>query len=139
DNSAVFLMTNMIPQTANNNAGPWNNLEIYCRDLAKQGNELYIVSGGYGSKGTIADGKINIPDRTWKVIVVLPKGDNDLARVTANTRVIAVDMPNSDTVDLDWKKYRTSVDAVEKATGYDFLSNVSTVIQNAIEAKVDNQ
>jgi endonuclease G, mitochondrial len=131
-------MTNMIPQAAGNNAGPWNDLEMYSRDLAKQGNELYVISGGYGSKGKIADGKIDIPERTWKVIVVLPEGENDLARITDATRVIAVDMPNTEEVKgTDWRSYRTSVDAIEKATGYDFLSNVSNIIQNKLEANVD--
>ena len=139
NNSQAFLMTNMIPQAAGNNAGPWNDLEMYSRELAKQGNELYIVSGGYGSKGTIGNGKVNIPERTWKVLVVLPQGENDLARVTQNTRVIAVDMPNTEEIKgTDWKSYRTSVDAIEKATGYDFLNNVSTVIQNVIESRVDS-
>jgi endonuclease G len=34
--------------------------------------------------------------------------------------------------------YRTSVDAIEAATGYDLLSNLSTSIQASIEANVDN-
>jgi endonuclease G len=33
DNSATFLMTNMIPQAPDNNQGPWANLESYCRSL----------------------------------------------------------------------------------------------------------
>ncbi|MBL8193151.1 MAG: DNA/RNA non-specific endonuclease [Blastocatellia bacterium] len=138
-NSEVFLMTNMIPQTAANNSGPWNGFENYCRGLVNSGNELYIISGGYGSKGTIANGKVDIPERTWKIAVILPKGDNDLARIDANTRVIAIDMPNENSLDSkDWQSYRTSVDRIENATGYDFLSNVSSVIQTAVEARVDN-
>jgi endonuclease G len=137
ENSTSFTMTNIVPQAPNNNRKTWSNLEEYTRELVRQGNEVYVISGGYGSKGTLADGKINIPERTWKVIVVLPNGESDLERITENTRVIAVDVPNSDDVNEDWSTYRTSVDAIEKATGYDFLSNVSTVIQNAIEAKVD--
>lgn len=34
--------------------------------------------------------------------------------------------------------YRTTVDAIENSTGYDFLSNVSASIQSAVEAQVDN-
>jgi endonuclease G len=32
-----------------------------------------------------------------------------------------------------WGTYRTSVDAIEAATGYDLLSNLSTSIQASIE------
>lgn len=142
DNSATFLMTNMIPQAPNNNQGPWASMENYLRTLVTSGNELYIYSGGYGSQGTIDNGHVNVPERTWKVVVVLPEGNNDLSRVTTTTRVIAVDMPNNDALisrTADWKTFRVSVDAIEAATGYDFLSKVSPSIQAVIEATVDNQ
>ncbi len=142
NNSATFLMTNMIPQVANNNRGPWATLEIYCRDLVKQGKELYIYSGGYGSKGFLDSGRVNIPERTWKVIVVLDAGNNDLQRVTTSTRTIAVDMPNDNSLIRnhdDWKIFRTTIDAIEKKTGFNFLSKVSNSIQATIEAKVDTQ
>ncbi len=142
DNSATFLMTNMIPQAPNNNQGPWARFEDYCRSLVSTGNELYIYSGSYGSQGTIDAGRVNVPTRTWKVAVVLPEGTNDLSRVTTSTRVIAVDMPNNDALisrTADWKTFRVSVDAVEISTGYDFLGKVSTSIQAVIESTVDNQ
>ena len=60
-------------------------------------------------------------------------------RARPATRVIAIDMPNENSLDSkDWQSYRTSVDRIENATGYDFLSNVSSVIQTAVEARVDN-
>jgi endonuclease G len=148
DNTATFLMTNIMPQAPNLNEITWGNLEDYCRTLAGQGNECYIISGGYGQGGsgssggttnTISGGKINVPSHFWKVIVVLPNGTNDVSRVNTSTRVIAIDMPNTQSVNgQSWGYYRTSVDAIENATGYDFLSLVSTSIQSVIEAHVDN-
>jgi endonuclease G len=139
DNSATFLMTNMIPQLSANNSGPWASLESYCRDLVNQGNELYIISGGSGSQGTIAAGRVNIPSQTWKVIIVLPAGTDDVSRVTNTTRTIAVIMPNSGSINTDWRSYRVSVDQVETLTGYDFFSNVAPATQASIESTVDNQ
>jgi endonuclease G, mitochondrial len=138
-NSATFLMTNMIPQLPANNQGVWANLEGYCRTLVTQGNELYIVSGGQGLQYFIANGHVAVPANTWKVIIVLPVGSNDVSRVTATTRTIAVVIPNSGSIGSDWKAYRVSVDQVEAITGYDFFSNVPIPIQNVIEANVDNQ
>lgn len=142
NNSATFLMTNMIPQSANNNQGPWSVLEDSCRALVtSKGAELYIYSGGYGSQGTINSGHVTVPTYTWKVIMVLPLGTNDLSRVTTSTRVIAVWMPNSDSQisrTANWKSYRVSVDYIESMTGFDFFSNVSTSIQSTIESRVDN-
>ncbi len=71
------------------------------------------------------------------MLVVLPQGNNDVARVTTSTRVIAVNTPNINTTGA-WGNYRTSVDAIEAATGYDLLSNLSTTIQATIESRVDN-
>ena len=138
-NSSTFLMTNMIPQLPANNQGVWANLETYSRSLVSQGNELYIISGGQGLQYFIANGQVAVPAQTWKVIIVLPVGSNDVSRVTTSTRTIAVIMPNSGTIGSDWRSYRVSVDQVEAITGYDFFSNVSSGIQAVIEGVVDNQ
>lgn len=147
-NANTFLMTNIMPQAPNLNRVTWANLEDYTRTLLNSGNELYIMTGGYGSGGTgsnggitttIANGKITVPSHYWKIIVVLPVGSNDLGRVTSSTRVIAVHMPNTQTVNSQsWGNYRVSVDALESLTGYNFLSNVSPLVQAAIEASADN-
>jgi endonuclease G len=149
DNSATFLMTNMMPQSGGNNQGPWEKLETFSRSLASQGNELYIVAGSVGSGGigsggsvvnTIDSGRITVPAQTWKVILVLPVSDNDVARVNNNTRAIAVIMPNVESIRQDqWQKYVVSVDQVEGLTGYDFFSNVATETQAVIESRVDGQ
>lgn len=148
-NSATFLMSNMMPQSPDNNQGPWESLESYCRSLVTSGNELYIVAGGSGSGGTgsnggttttVASGHVAVPSQTWKVIIVLPAGANDVSRVTASTRTIAVVMPNTQGIrTVPWRNYRVSVDQVESLTGYDFFSAVPATIQSAIESVVDNQ
>lgn len=147
NNSATFLMTNMMPQAPDNNQGPWAKLEDYCRSLVGQGNELYIIAGSYGVGGsgsngtvtTIAGGKITVPNRTWKVIVVLPTGTNDVTRVNNNTRIIAIDMPNAQGIRNDnWGGYRVSVDYIESKTGYNILSALPTAVQTAVESKIDN-
>lgn len=148
ENRVTFKMTNIIPQSDELNQEVWKYLEEYCRDLMDDGNELYIIAGAYGSGGvgdagttvhTINSGKITVPSNCWKVIVVLPIGSNDVSRVNVATRVIAVNMPNNQTVSSQpWGYYRTSVDAIETITGYDILSNVPANIQAIIEAIVDS-
>lgn len=139
NNSETFLMTNMLAQAPNNNQQHWATLESYCRTLAGQGNELYIISGGYGTSGYIAGGKVAVPTYTWKVIMVLPSGSNDVSRVTTSTRLIAIVSPNQNGISTDWRSFRVSVDYVESLTGYDFFSNVPTSIQSVIESTIDNQ
>ncbi|MBD2724372.1 DNA/RNA non-specific endonuclease [Hymenobacter armeniacus] len=145
DNSATFLMTNMMPQAANNNQQTWANLENYERTLVSQGYELYVICGSYGSGGTgvngyattIASGKITVPARCWKVVVVLPEGSSDASRVTTSTRIIAIDTPNTTSISSSWGSYRTTVDAIEQATGYNILSAVNSTVQATIESRVD--
>src|ERR1041384_1246058 len=145
-NQATFLMSNMVAQSPDNNQGPWADLENFLRTLLPA-NELYIVAGpagvgGTGSNGgvstTIANGHVVVPSSTWKVVLVIPKGDNDISRVTAATRTIAVNMPNIQGIRNDpWETYLTTVDAVEALTGYDFFANVPDAVENAIEAGVN--
>jgi endonuclease G, mitochondrial len=79
-----------------------------------------------------------VPNRIWKVILVLPQGTGDVSRVTTGTRVIAVDTPNSNSVSTSWGGYRTTVDAIESKMGYNLFSNVSASVQSVIESRVDN-
>jgi endonuclease G, mitochondrial len=139
DNAVTFLMTNVLPQTPDNNQGPWAQLENYLRSLISGGKELYVISGGDESKGTIDAGRVRVPAFTWKVIMVLNRGTSDLSRVNTSTRLIAVSMPNNQGIRAnDWRVYRTSVDQVEIFTGLNFFSNVAPSIQSVIEARVDN-
>ncbi len=145
DNSSTFLMSNMMPQAPQNNQQTWGNLEDYCRKLVSQGNELYIICGSYGRGGTgsagyqmtIAGGKVTVPSNCWKVVVVLPVGNNDVARVGTSTRIIAVNTPNDNSLSSAWGGYRTTVDAIEAASGLDLLSALPLSVQNAVEARTD--
>jgi endonuclease G len=110
-----------------------------------QGNELYVICGSYsrgdtGSNGfltTLDQGRVTVPAHCWQVVVVLPMGNNDASRVSSATRVIAVDTPNDNSLSTVWGTYRTSVDAIETATGYDLLSAVPSAVQQVVEARVD--
>jgi DNA/RNA endonuclease G (NUC1) len=69
------------------------------------------------------------------VVVVLPRED---AEPRKNTRVITVVMPNDESVDFDWAKYRTSPEKVEKLTGYTFFRNVPDEVAKALREQVDD-
>jgi len=78
DNSATFLMSNIMPQAPRNNQQTWAGLEAYCRTLVGQGQELYVVCGSYGRGGTgtsgfaqtLDQGRVTVPSNCWKVVVV---------------------------------------------------------------------
>lgn len=98
-------------------------------------------TGGTGSAGfkeKIAAGKITVPRSVWKVVLVLPKGSDDLNRVNKDTRVIAVDIPNRhDVSGLHWSDFRVPVDDIESAAKVDVLSALPASVQAAIESRTD--
>jgi endonuclease G len=142
-NQQTFFLTNMVPQAANNNQGPWADLENDLRTIARTGKELFIISGGTfsASSNKIGSGVV-VPDKTFKVIVVLNAVGQGPSSVTTSTRVIGVMMPNENnqiSMTADWHSFRVSVDAIEAATGDNFLSDVDPAVQAVVEARVDNQ
>jgi len=146
-NSSTFLMTNMIPQAPTLNQGPWAGLESFIRSsLVGSNNEAYIVMGNFGQGGynssntlfnTINGGNVTVPSKVWKVILIIPKGTNDLARINSTAVVLAVDMPNDNRMysagnSNDWRNYITTINSLETE------ANASGVPLNLFQAIADS-
>ena len=139
DNEATFFTDNLLPQYHDLNAGPWLRLENYCQKLAqKQNKELYVIAGGvFPSKPETIGKGVAVPTSTYKIVVVLDRNQS-VENVTESTRVIAVNMPNKKGILSEgWGQYRTTVADLEKATRYNFLSDVPERIQKALESRAD--
>ena len=144
DNDMVFLMSNMMPQTSDNNSGVWNNFESYCRSLVQSTNnyELLIICGPSGFTGDKinTNGYVWIPQYTWKIVVVVPPGsDNATNRITATNRVIVIKVPNTDGVSTGWTNFITSANQIQVDTGFTFFSALPADVASALRAKVDGQ
>jgi len=137
-NSLTFLMTNIEPQLHELNAGPWEKLEQYERELAERpGVELYVVAGGiFDAEPPSIGHHVAVPRANFKIIAVLRAGQ--MAKdVTGDTQVVAVVLPNEPGVGRRaWTDGETSVDAIERATGYDFFRNVDPRVQAVLESRV---
>ena len=138
DNARTYLFSNVVPQAADMNQGPWANLENDLGDLARvQGREVYIITGPAGNRGTLKNlGRVVIPASTWKVAVILPH-DHGLSSISdyRDLEVIAVNMPNDAGIrNVDWNTYRTTVDAIEALTGYDLLALLPDDVEAAVES-----
>jgi endonuclease G len=143
---ATFVMTNLVPQSPDNNRKGWEQFESYCRSLVKEdeGKELYIVSGPHGEGGTGEKGfkrgipddanpRIVVPDHTWKVVMVLNRGGSP----GSDTRLIAINIPNDQTVGEAWARYRVSVREIEQMTGYTFFDRADASIIGPLKDQVD--
>jgi endonuclease G, mitochondrial len=145
---STFVMTNVIPQAPNLNQKAWNQLEIYLRELVQKKNRrLYVIAGpaGTGGRGKlgfqtdVAEERVTVPAKCWKIAVVVEgAAGNDLEKINADTRVIAVVMPNDNGVGFTWAQYRTSVKQIEKLTGYTFFDALPADVAKALKEGTDD-
>jgi len=150
-NEETFFMSNMVPQSAANNQKVWADFENHIRGLVTgSGKEAYIVCGQYGTGGTSAKGtfntitvasggstySINVPAYTWKIVLYLDEGSDDMNRITSATKVEAIMVPNNETCDDNNKTYTSylvTVDNIEEKTKYNFFSKLSESLQASLE------
>lgn len=151
ENAASFLLSNILPQAADNNQGPWLGFENWLNDRARvDGRELYVVAGGQYEPTPPSlknEGRVQVPSWTWKVAVIVPAGQG-LGWVTSPDRieVVAVRMPNriepgvpGSAVGIrgrPWQEFAVSVDQVEAWIGYDLLRALPDDIEAIVEARV---
>ena len=153
DNSMTFLMTNMVPQTPDNNRVIWMHFETFERQLVTAGNEVYIIAGPYGTGGTSQKGTfdnipitlksgevlyMNVPAYTWKVLIAIPSGEDDLERIGETATAIAINVPNNTGMQKtgDWEQFLCSIDDIEELTGYDFFELLPDNVEDVLEKMV---
>lgn len=139
DNAQTYYFSNIIPQASDNNQGPWAAFESFLGDQARFADrDVYIVAGASGAQGTVKDeGRITIPEWTWKVALLLPRGQglSDVRRAS-DVVVRAVVMPNRPGIrNNPWESYEVTVDSLEALSGYDVLSLLPDPIEIAIESR----
>jgi endonuclease G len=109
--SESFFLSNMIPQVPNNNRGIWRILELQVRDSVRAtGQDLYVISGAVYGQGhaTIGNG-VAVPTQLFKIIINKKTGT-----------VTAFLMPNAAIPVADLPQYKTTLQAVEQASGMRF-------------------
>lgn len=150
DDLTVFqanYMSNIAPQDQNalNGAGgPWYALETTIRKklVGKNHMELHVIVGGIiddpddyeTMKGKYGDVGIAIPGQFFQVLIYKNEEGN---YITAGFLFPHVkepsDLPSEDLID-----YLVPVDDIEKATGFDFLNQLSKTKQRQTES-IDNK
>ena len=136
-----FLFTNICPQNHGLNKYEWNDLEIQCRDWAREYGAVDIVCGPlYSSKGgrykvgsshepqqkTIGRNKVWVPDAFFKVVLCRQGRPKAIGFVYRNEGV----------KQLKTEAVRT-VDEVEALTGIDFFPALDDDMENRIEASAN--
>jgi endonuclease G len=136
-----FLFTNICPQNHGLNKYEWNDLEIQCRDWAREYGAVDIVCGPlYSSKGgrykvgssrepqqkTIGRNKVWVPDAFFKVVLCRQGRPKAIGFVYRNEGV----------KQLKTEAVRT-VDEIEALTGIDFFPALDDDMENRVEASAN--
>jgi endonuclease G len=143
-NASTFLLTNILPQAHNNNAGAWLKFETFVDRAVQTADrrEAYLVAGGEyaANPPTLRDaGRVAIPDYTWKVVVFTRAGQG-LADVHSadDLKVLAIRIPNllstAPPLRTPFDEYLTSVDDIEARTGLDLLALLPDDIERVVES-----
>ena len=123
-----FLFTNICPQNHGLNKYEWNDLEIQCRDWAREYGAIDIVCGpifsSTGDQKTIGRNKVWVPDAFFKVI---------LSR-QGNPKAIGFIYRNEGKKQTQEEALR-SVDEIETLTGIDFFPSLDDATETRIEAE----
>ncbi|XP_072268674.1 nuclease EXOG, mitochondrial [Pyxicephalus adspersus] len=127
----TFYLSNIVPQNYENNAGFWNRLEMYCRDLTERFDDVWVVSGPLTLPVQQEDGKkrvtyqvigkddVAVPTHLYKVILARK---NQSAETLAKGAFIVPNLPIS--FDHQLPEYQVELEDLEKKSGLIFFPQV---------------
>ena len=126
----TFYTSNISPQLPEFNGQTWNFLEQQVRRWAKKRDGVFVITGpvfGRGKK-TIGDENVTVPSSFYKI--VLDNSSNGL-------EAIAFLIPHKEGLG-SYKPFQTSIDQIERETGFDFLSFLDDSQEHTLEAQYNN-
>lgn len=130
----TFYMSNVCPQSPTLNRGIWAKLESTVRDWANTFGEVWVFTGPIFDDviETLPSG-VEIPDAFYKIVV---DEDNGLPRV------LSFVIPQNVQAGTQLTSWLTSVDEIERETGFDFFSDIphfTDEIEEAMECAVPKE
>ena len=133
----TFLYTNQALQEQNGfNGSIWNQLETKVNNSRPSGQDtLYVVVGLLYETERIMDNK-PAPSHFYKLLL---RCSFDGLGTMTSAKGVAYLMENDvhSNSEFDNVKYRTSIDAIEERTGFDFFASVPKTLQDAAEKQTD--
>lgn len=126
--SETFYLSNMVPQDGTLNRGMWASLEGEVRNVTVSRENVQVITGPiFGPHPrTIGPGHVSVPDKVFKIIVVLKSGSGQFAS--------AVFILDNKAPTQSLSHYRKTIDDVERATGLDFFASLPDNIETRLEA-----
>ncbi|KAL1006417.1 hypothetical protein UPYG_G00072110 [Umbra pygmaea] len=141
----TFYLSNIVPQNYENNAGYWNRLEMYCRDLAKRFDDVWVISGPLALPEYGVDGKktvcykllgkddVAVPTHLFKVILVgnKPVSENLAKNQFDGLALGAFVVPNQPIgFERPLTDFQVSLSELEKMSGLVFFPKMEPTTQS---------
>ena len=125
---ATFLMSNIVPQKHEMNAGLWKYLEERAAvNYSGRFGEVWVLTGPIFSADPKTLGKgVSVPDGCFKIMIDETEG---------KIRTQAFIVPQSAEQGDGLNRYMVSIDEIERRTNLDFLSGLSDDIESQVEGK----
>lgn len=122
-----FLFTNICPQNHGLNKYEWNDVEMLCRDWAREYGAIDIVCGpvykSSGEQKTIGKNKVWVPEAFFKVVLCRQGKAKAIGFLYRNE---GKKQPMADAV--------RTIDEIERLTGLDFFPELDDATEDRIEA-----
>ncbi|XP_048031085.1 nuclease EXOG, mitochondrial-like [Megalobrama amblycephala] len=129
----TFYLSNIVPQNYENNAGFWNRLEIYCRDLTLRFSDVWLVSGPLLLPQVREDGRrivsyqligeddVAVPTHLYKVILAQKDSTLALGAFVVPNAPVGFERPLTD--------FQVSLSDLERMSGLTFFPEVDRAEQ----------
>jgi endonuclease G, mitochondrial len=126
---ATNFLSNITPQQAELNQGTWERLESAERRLAREGITVFTLTGPLYERDMPplpeADEPHRVPSGYWKIVATQEDEGIDMAAFVMDQAT-----PRGD----NFCSKVTTVDDIEKRTGLNFFSGLSTASENRLES-----
>ncbi len=125
----TFLMSNIVPQTHELNAGPWKELEMRAAvNYPARCQEIWVFAGPvFTPAPRKTAGGVPVPESCYKIMLDETEG---------RLRAQAFLMPQTLPAGSNPGNFLVSIDEIEKRTGIDFLPALEDEAETALEARV---
>ncbi|XP_003227857.1 nuclease EXOG, mitochondrial [Anolis carolinensis] len=131
----TFYLSNIVPQNYENNAGFWNRIEMYCRELTERFEDIWIVSGPLTLPQMEGDGKkrvtyqvigkddVAVPSHLYKVILARR------SKTSADPLVLGAFVVPNVPIGFDHQllEFQVSIEELEKMSGLVFFPRVNKI------------
>lgn len=127
--SQSFYMSNVSPQLAEFNRGPWRRIEEKVREWTKEHGELFVVTGPLFGEDMMEIGanQVAVPKSFYKIVLDMNRPD---------IKAIAFLVSNAPAEGVALERFTVKIDQLEALTGLDFFPALPDQLEEYLESEV---